>query len=256
MARLRLRGGALEAAATPQTAATRSAYAPKKSRQLAKMTRDTSEMRSAAGAGGGGRERTRGQDGEADDGVKEDLDAEIEQLISNQDMLEVEGGGRQVEGWEVKGKERRDRVVSRLPRPNTMEVFREISGSAIHFYDWPSANNPHFHSTDEDRVWRSDRHIIYMDKTAPIFNPEGMVDFDESDTFHTREYWDQRYNASFNISTHGTTMEVSADGKTAGVRMESGDPITDHIIRHCYNGLHMDQRVSLYIYTLACLYVC
>ena len=64
---------------------------------------------------------------------------------------------------------------------------------------------------------RSDRHIIIMDKRAPIINPNYMVLFDENDTFHVREVWDDRYNATFNSSIHDYTMEISEDGKSAGV---------------------------------------
>jgi len=82
-----------------------------------------------------------------------ELDEEIESIISNQDMLDVEGGGVKL-GW---GDGPARQIVEKpnpLPRPNTAAIFRAMSGSAIHYYDWPSDNNSHYYSTDEDRTWR------------------------------------------------------------------------------------------------------
>ena len=62
-------------------------------------------------------------------------------------------------------------------------LLSELSGSASHYYDWPSENNSYFYSADEDRTWRSDRHIIIMDEEATVFDPEDMVPFDEHDIF-------------------------------------------------------------------------
>jgi len=79
-----------------------------------------------------------------------------------------------------------------------------------------------------------------LDDHAPILDPKHMVSFDENDTFHAREVWDERYNETFNSSAHDYTMEISGDRKSAGVRMECGDPITDHIISHMYHGFDME----------------
>jgi hypothetical protein len=189
-----------------------------------------------------------------------DLDAEIEQMINNQDMLDAgsalpagasagpQGGERPLtvdvalQAAPNAPQKKVKKSLGRLPRPNPMHIFRKVSGSAIHFYDWPSANNSYFLSTDEDRVWRSDRHIIIKDEHAPVFDPDLMVDFDEADTFQARAHWDERYNTSVNVGTHDTTMEITNNGTSAAVRMECGDPITDYVIDHVYRGLNTDLR--------------
>jgi hypothetical protein len=187
----------------------------------------------------GGRMREPGESASAAAGSTPggDLDAEIEHIISNEAMLDAqEGGGAGAEG-PAKALE-----SSGLPRPDTMAIFREVSGSAIHFYDWPSANNSHFRSTDGDRTWTSDRHHIIMDERAPVFGHEAVVSFDDDDRIKMREYWDARYNISLNVSQESTSMEVSDDGRRVQVRMQSGDSITDHVIEHVYMGLNLDVR--------------
>ena len=166
-----------------------------------------------------------------------DLDAEIEQIISNEAMLEDGGGGHAGAGGGATASKGRG-----LPRPDPMQIFREVSGSAVHFYDWPSANNSHFRSTDGDRTWKSDRHHIIMDEWAPVFDVDAVVDFDDGDQIKMREYWDAGYNMSLNVSEESASMEVSDDGKSAHVRLQSGDSITDHVIGHVYMGLDMELR--------------
>eukprot|EP00961_Rhodomonas_salina_P094559 1272609-Rhodomonas_salina.1 len=46
----------------------------------------------------------------------------------------------------------------------------------------------------------------------------------------------RRYDKAVNISKHSRDVEVTDDGKTATVRMETGDAITDHILQHNANG--------------------
>jgi hypothetical protein len=187
----------------------------------------------------GGRMREPGASASAAAGTAPggDLDAEIEQIISNEAMLDAQEGGRAEAEGPAKTLE-----SSGLPRPDTMAIFREVSGSAIHFYDWPSANNSHFRSTDGDRTWTSDRHHIIMDERAQVYDHEAVVAFDDDDRIKMREYWDARYNISLNVSQESTSMEVSDDGRRVQVRMQSGDSITDHVIEHVYMGLNMDVR--------------
>ena len=178
-----------------------------------------------------------------------ELDAHIESMISSNAMLDVDlamtaiktpPGYAATNGTKQGRKSNAPKSIPRLPRPEPMKIFRQVTGSAVHLYDWPSANNSYFVSTEADRVWRSDRHIILKDDLAPVFNPEAMVDFDDQDTFHVRSHWDPFYNTSVNVSLHDTTMEVSDTGKSAAVRLQTGDTITDHVIEHVYNGLNMD----------------
>ena len=178
-----------------------------------------------------------------------ELDAHIESMISSNAMLDVDlamtaiktpPGYAATNGTKPGRKSNAPKSIPRLPRPEPMKIFRQVTGSAVHLYDWPSANNSYFVSTEADRVWRSDRHIILKDDLAPVFNPEAMVDFDDKDTFHVRSHWDPFYNTSVNVSLHDTTMEVSDTGKSAAVRLQTGDTITDHVIEHVYNGLNMD----------------
>ena len=79
-----------------------------------------------------------------------------------------------------------------------------------------------------------------MEKDSPIFDPAHMAPFDEDDTFHVREYWDARYNVSVNVSVHDIDMEIAPDCKRAQIRLQTGDPITDHIVEHVSHDLNME----------------
>jgi hypothetical protein len=81
-----------------------------------------------------------------------------------------------------------------------------------------------------------------MDEDAAVFDPEDMVPFDEHDTFHAREIWDERYNVSVNLSTHDNSTEILLDGKRAEVRLQTGDLITDHIVRLLSHGQELEPK--------------
>lgn len=111
--------------------------------------------------------------------IESGLDAEIEKIISNEDMFDVQGAVKEQSSGNgafgaVGATPSRTKERTNLPRPNTMQIFREVSGSAIHFYDWPSANNSYFYSTDEDRTWRS-LHVCVLISGSHAYKPRHVL---------------------------------------------------------------------------------
>jgi len=76
--------------------------------------RDSSDRQ---GASGGGHDK--------DASTPAALDAEIEQIISNHEMLDAEGSAAAGATWRSnENADKRVDRIRRLPRPNPMEIFR------------------------------------------------------------------------------------------------------------------------------------
>ncbi|KAJ1488336.1 hypothetical protein T484DRAFT_1887655 [Baffinella frigidus] len=200
-----------------------------------------------------------GGEEEGEEGEEEDREGEEEE---EDEMIDVDEEPRKKKKRKGKG-------------ANTMSLFREISGQMLALYDFPTVDA----KKDPVQGWQSDRHIIFglpnttifspdrmSDRhivfglpNTTIFSPDRMVEFDEEaafdvklveDKFYFKGFKDKFYNKSLNCSKQSTRIELMEGHRSAQVRMETGDAITDFVIDAIANDEIMDFKAIMTNITL------